>query len=279
MIIFRRHDFPPAFALATFAILLVSALFPSAASGQIQFYGPEQTLLNSANRERSALGLRLLRWDDSLARAAQVHAKLMAQQNTLAHQLPGEEDFKQRALRAGARFSAIAENIAVGPSAEGLHTQWMNSPPHRANLLDPELDSVGIAVAHGETGFFGVEDFSHSVAALSLDEQEAKFAALLKAIGLRLLTGEGSASMGPAQGMTAKGMLDDARWACSSDSRYGGKRPPSYLYRFTASDLDSLPAALLQQVKSGRYQWAAVGACPAPKHTDFASYRLAVMLY
>jgi uncharacterized protein YkwD len=265
-------------ALALFVCAAMPQMQPAAAA-QSQFYGPEQALMNSANRERAALGLRTLRWDDSLARAAKFHAERMAAQNVLSHQLPGEEDFKVRALRAGARFSALAENIAVGPNAEGLHEQWMNSPPHRANLLDPEMDAVGISVVRSESGFYGVEDFSHSVAPLTFEEQEQAIANQLKVHGLRLLTGEGSSSTGPAQGTTEKAMVDDARWACSTDGRYGGKRPPSYLYRFTSSDLESLPASLLQQIRSGKYQWAAVGACKAPSHAEFAVYRLAVLLY
>ena len=65
-----------------------------------------------------------------------------------------------RASQAGARFSSLAENVAEGPSAEAIHREWMNSPPHRANLLDPQLDSVGIAVAERNGILFAVEDFS-----------------------------------------------------------------------------------------------------------------------
>ncbi len=68
----------------------------------------------------------------------------MAAQNTLSHQLPGEPGMADRASQAGARFSSLAENVAEGPSAESIHRQWMNSPPHRANLLDPNSIRWGL---------------------------------------------------------------------------------------------------------------------------------------
>src|SRR5579863_2951861 len=153
-------------------------------SGSVRAQAPrgsaEQILFDAANRDREAHRLRPLRWDKSLASGARQHAQRMAQQNILSHQLPGEEDFKARALRAGAHFTSLAENIAEGPNAPGIHTQWMNSPPHRENLLDPKLDSIGIAVAERGGEMFAVEDFSLAVPDLSLEEQELQVAAVLK---------------------------------------------------------------------------------------------------
>ena len=60
----------------------------------------------------------------------------------------------------------------------------MNSPPHRANILDKEVNSVGIAVVQSGNVFFAVEDFSYAVADLSLADQEKQVIALLAARGL-----------------------------------------------------------------------------------------------
>ena len=100
--------------------------------------------------------------------------------------LPAKLPLQDRARQVGARFSMIAENVAEGPSAQGLHTQWMNSPPHRANLLDQELNSIGIAVIQRGNMFFAVEDFSVGVPQLSFEEQEATVAAQLAGYGLRV---------------------------------------------------------------------------------------------
>jgi hypothetical protein len=175
----------------------------------------EHALFDAANRERTALGLAQLRWDDALATAARDHAVLMAQRNTLSHQFAGEPALQDRARVAGARFTEIAENVAEGPAADVIQSGWMHSPPHRANLLDPGLSAIGIAVvgsaASGVTGkgagndlggraaetLFAVEDFSLAVANLNLAEQERLVGAALAARGLQVsnfIVGAGNGS-------------------------------------------------------------------------------------
>src|ERR1700720_4694624 len=163
----------------------------------------ERALFDAANRERAAQGLAQLRWDDALANAAREHAVLMAQRDTLSHQFTGEAALQDRARLTGARFTEIAENVAEGPSADVIHSSWMHSPPHRANLLDPELTAVGIAVVgagsrdgagRGGAGMlFAVEDFSQSVASLNIAEQERQVGAELAARGLQVANFGGAA--------------------------------------------------------------------------------------
>jgi uncharacterized protein YkwD len=123
---------------------------------------PERELFDDANRERSTRGLPLLRWDAELAEAARLHALRMAQQNALSHQFAGEPELAPRLRQSGAHFSAAAENVAEGPTPARIHDGWMKSPGHRENLLDPQLNSLGIAVVEGarrafcRTGFFQV---------------------------------------------------------------------------------------------------------------------------
>lgn len=155
-----------------FAGIGAALLVVSAPPSRGQESGPARTLFESANHARAARGLAPLKWSDTLAAAARQHAQQMAAQNTLSHQLPGELAMVDRASQAGAHFSSLAENVAEGASAESIHQQWMNSRPHRANLLDPHLDSVGIAVAGRGGVLFAVEDFSLAVAMLSVEEQE-----------------------------------------------------------------------------------------------------------
>jgi uncharacterized protein YkwD len=252
---------------------------PNVAHAQGQMSGADELLLDSANRARAAQGLHPLRWDNSLANAAQLHAQRMAQQNMLSHQLPGEEDFKARAIRAGARFSSIAENVAEGPSPAGIHLQWMNSAAHRENLLDADLDSIGVGVAQRNGQFFAVEDFSRAVADLTVDEQERELSGLLKARGLHILNGAGATTGGSLAGASGSVIVDEARWTCSLDKGYAGKHQPSYMFRYTTADLENLPAALSREIKNGRYHSAAVGACTPVGRGDFANYRLAVLLY
>src|ERR1700740_338126 len=146
----------------------------------------EKSLFDAANRERSQRKLPPLKWDEGLARAARKHAELMAGQDLLEHRLSGESDLPTRARDAGANFSHITENIGMAVSADKFHDGWMHSPGHRANILDAESDSVGIAGVEGEE-LYGVEDFYRAVVALPIEEQEKRVVGLLASRGLHFL--------------------------------------------------------------------------------------------
>jgi len=62
--------------------------------------------------------------------------------------------------QAGVRFTWLSENVTQGPTPIFIHTQFMHSPPHRANILDRDMDSVGIGVVDQSGQLFAVEDFS-----------------------------------------------------------------------------------------------------------------------
>jgi Cysteine-rich secretory protein family len=245
-------------ALLFLALLLTETMH---AAARPDVGSAESILLDAANRDRAAAGISPLQWDAALASAARNHAIRMAQRNTLSHQLPGELALQDRATQSGARFSLIAENIAEGPSVIGLHSQWMNSAPHRANLLDPELNTIGISVVQGGNFLFAVEDFSTVVASLTLDAQELQVSSLLAARGLHLANA-----------------ISDARKTCDLDRGWSGQRPVIVL-RYETSDLSRLPADIDQKVQGGKYRAAAVGACEAGSATGFARFRIAILLY
>src|SRR5579859_8274536 len=123
---------------ATAGVLLSFLFFLSSVHSQNRpprSSAEERLLLDDANRERAAAGVQPLKWDNALAAAARQHALLMAQQYQLSHQYPGELPLEERAARTGAKFSLIAENVAVGPTPESIHDGWMHSPGHRKNIL------------------------------------------------------------------------------------------------------------------------------------------------
>ena len=144
------------------AVLLLGAMFQPQITWAQQNGSVERALFDAANRERQSQGLQTLKWDKALASAAERHAAVMAQQGTLSHQFPGEASLAGRATQAGVHFVWLAENVAQGPNAEFIHSQWVKSPNHRANLLDRDMDSIGIAVAQRDGQWFAVEDFSQA---------------------------------------------------------------------------------------------------------------------
>jgi uncharacterized protein YkwD len=146
---------------ALIATLAISSLF--SCISVIAQPKPElagQQLFQAINREREANGLPPLKWDDALANAARQHAEMMAEQKSLSHGFQGELSLPSRATRAGARFSWLSENVAEGPNAENISGQWMQSPNHRANLLDADMDTIGAGVAERNGVIFAVADFS-----------------------------------------------------------------------------------------------------------------------
>ena len=105
-------------------------------------------------------GLSTLKWDDSLAAAARKHAAEMLKHNSVSHQFPGEPSLPTRAHQAGVRFTWISENVDQGRGAEIIHDRLMKSPLHRSNILDRDMNTVGVGVAQGKGQLFVVEDFS-----------------------------------------------------------------------------------------------------------------------
>ncbi len=239
----------------------VSLLTPAAVyARQPQSTSPEGQLFNSVNRERAAQGLSVLQWDDALASAAHDHASQMALHNLMSHQLPGEPELIARANAAGVRFSVIAENVAIGPDASTIHAAWMRSAGHRANILRPELNALGIAVVQGNGGLFAVQDFAQSSPNLNLAQQEQQMISLLAARGLQATASR------------------EAQQFCNAQRVYMGNRPATIL-RFETRDLSTLPASLEQKIQGRSFRTADVAACTPASSSGFSRFRLAVLLF
>jgi uncharacterized protein YkwD len=147
-----------AYGIAVLITLLT--LISATAPAQQKTSAAERQLFNAVNQERKAHGLPSLKPDAALATAARAHAQRMAEQGTISHQFPGEPNLLSRARAAGARFSWLAENVAEGPNSTAIHQTFMKSPQHRANILDPDMDSAGIGIAERNGQLYAVEDFS-----------------------------------------------------------------------------------------------------------------------
>ncbi len=223
----------------------------------------EQQLFDATNQVRSDQGLSPLHWDASLAYAAHAHAEKMTEQGQLSHQYGGEPPLTTRAAQAGAHFQSIAENIAMGPSANSIQNQWMHSMPHRTNILDPQMTAIGIAVVEKRGSLYAVEDFANSVQSMSPEQVEQK-------IG-ELLNQKGVAPTGPKR---------DARQTCEMPSGSAGGSHPGAVVRWQSADMSKLPEVLEQRVRSGQYHTAAVGACSSTNPGQgFTTFRVAVLLY
>jgi uncharacterized protein YkwD len=144
------------------AITLAGIMLCCSVYGQTPTLRAERELFGSINQVRQAQGLPQLRWDESLATAARRHAEVMAEHGSAQHVFAGEPSLSARVKQAGAHFSWLSENVNQGPSTDFIHVQFMKSPPHRANVLDRDMDSIGVGVVSLGGQLFVVEDFSQA---------------------------------------------------------------------------------------------------------------------
>jgi hypothetical protein len=125
----------------------------------------ERYMLELINAERAKVGAPALQLEQNLNTAADAHSAWMLDVDIFSHTgVDGSSPTKrirdaQFDLSGGWR---TAENIAVqserGPDGimddvANLHTSLMNSPGHRANILNPDLDYIGIGIALGDFDF------------------------------------------------------------------------------------------------------------------------------
>ena len=87
-----------------------------------------------------------------LMQVARAHAEDMAQHHYFAHVSPRTGDVTNRLARARQPFSHVVENIAEGAGPDQVFAQWLHSPGHRLNLLDPKVNAVGVATVAGPPG-------------------------------------------------------------------------------------------------------------------------------
>jgi uncharacterized protein YkwD len=141
-------------ALRLIAVFILLSSFDAVAQS-----AAEKELFVSLNKARVSQGLATLKWSDALADAARKHAGVMAQHGAAEHNFPGEPGMAARATRAGVHFSSLSEDVAQGPTAAEIHAEFMGSANHRANILDPDVDTVGVGVVERNGKLFAVEDF------------------------------------------------------------------------------------------------------------------------
>ena len=122
-----------------------------------------QATLCLINKQRVARGLAALAENPKLDAAAAHHTNDMIAGDYFDHVSPSGETPLQRIraagyIPAGAGFE-IGENIAAGTSGldtpASIVTAWMNSPGHRANILDPNYEETGLAAINAVPAQFG----------------------------------------------------------------------------------------------------------------------------
>jgi uncharacterized protein YkwD len=136
-------------------ILLFQGIYNHQATGTFQVLGyatnvNTSDLLSSTNAQRSANGLSGFSVSSKLSQAAQAKANHMIANDYWAHYAPDGTSPWYFIEQAGYSYQRAGENLAFGFStSSGVITGWMNSPTHRANVLDAGFTQVGFGIANG----------------------------------------------------------------------------------------------------------------------------------
>lgn len=108
-------------------------------------------LLDATNKERVKNGLEPLKYSTTLDQAAQTKADDMKARDYWSHNTPDGKEPWVFFDQAGYKYYKAAENLAYGfDNSNSTVVGWMNSPSHRANLLDPDLKEVGFGMVNVE---------------------------------------------------------------------------------------------------------------------------------
>ena len=111
------------------------------------------------NETRAEEGVPPLAWSEGLAAVALGHAEEMYVAGYVSHLSPVTGRVEDRVAAAGIRLATLGENLALAASARAVHDGLAASPGHRANMVDPAFDRVGIAAVRGPLGLMVVEVF------------------------------------------------------------------------------------------------------------------------
>lgn len=114
----------------------------------------EMKMLDLLNGERTKRGLRPLQWDPALLPVARAHSQDMFVRGYFSHYTPEGKDPFDRMKAAGIKYYTAGENLALGPTLSICHDGLMNSPGHRANILNPSYGRVAIGILDG--GAYGL---------------------------------------------------------------------------------------------------------------------------
>jgi uncharacterized protein YkwD len=129
--------------LTVLAVVLTALVTGAATAAPAGATSVEDVFTTKLNQERTSRGIPRLTPRAALVEVARAQARRMAARNTLYH--------NPNLTRDVTNWRWVGENVGYGPDALTVHVAFMNSPGHRANILDRDYTEVGIgAVTVGD---------------------------------------------------------------------------------------------------------------------------------
>ena len=111
----------------------------------------EQKMLDLINGERSKVGVAPLKADTKLMEVAKIKADDMVKNNYFSHTSPTYGSPFDMLKKFGVTYRTAAENLAGNSSVEAAHNALMQSEGHRKNILNPNLNYIGIGITPSPT--------------------------------------------------------------------------------------------------------------------------------
>jgi len=115
-------------------------------TGTITPTAMEQEMLNLVNQARKSAGLQPLSFDPELIKLARLKSQDMANKNYFSHTSPTYGSPFDMLKSFGISYKYAGENLAGNSSVQAAHESLMNSPGHRANILNANYNYIGIGI-------------------------------------------------------------------------------------------------------------------------------------
>ncbi|OAA86904.1 SafA/ExsA family spore coat assembly protein [Clostridium ljungdahlii] len=113
----------------------------------------ENQVVQLVNQARVNSGLQPFTANWELSRVARYKSQDMANKGYFDHTSPTYGSPFTMMQNFGIKFTAAGENIAMGQrTAQDVMNSWMNSPGHRANILNPSFNQIGVGLAKSSNG-------------------------------------------------------------------------------------------------------------------------------
>lgn len=120
---------------------------PPPATGSLT--AEESKMVNLVNQERMGQGIRPLSVNQQLVNLARKKSQDMVQNNYFSHTSPTYGSPFDMMRNAGVKYTTAGENLAGAATTESAHQNLMNSPGHRANILNSNFNQIGIGIVSG----------------------------------------------------------------------------------------------------------------------------------
>ena len=243
---------------ATLKAVVFSAKSPDIPFSEFEIQSEEQLLVR-ANQARRQAGAPPLTTDAGLTNAARIHAEAMLAARQLSHQFNGEPSLPRRlADRTDLQLDQEGENVAIDYDADHGHEHLMLSPPHRANLLNPAYNVVGLGVVRSGNRLYIVQDFGHALPNYSPADVKDHVVAAVSQMRHQVRQRELQRLELPGADDVACSMAQAGKLSTPAAQNFAAG---STVFTFTSLHPETLPAGTKHAIASRNLRSVAVGAC------------------